>query len=115
MKPFVLIVEDDAGIKDSLETALRVKGLNTGSRETLVPEELEPAPDLILLDVSLCGTSGKEICTTLKKNPATAHIPVLMMSASSSQQAACMAAGANDFITKPFRLSDLINRIYNLI
>lgn len=115
MKPFVLIVEDDEGIKEALEIALRVKGLNISSRETLLPEELDQAPDLILLDVSLFGTSGKDICSTLKNNPETAHIPVLMMSASPSQQAACIAAGANDFITKPFRLSDLINRIYNLI
>ncbi len=57
---------------------------------------------LILMDKVLHSEDGLDICEQLKKNPSTAHIPVMMRSGHRDLQEICIAAGANQFIAKPF-------------
>lgn len=75
------------------------------------------APDVVLLDIGLPGMDGFEVCRRLKGDPATASIPVLLVTALSQrdQRLQGIGAGANDYITKPIDRSDLSLRVRNAI
>lgn len=115
MENSILIVEDDKDIRKSLEIFLKMKGFNASSTDDLVIEKLTPLPNLILMDVFLSGKSGKDLCRAIKNNSATAHIPVIMMSATPSARTSCLKAGANNFISKPFQLSEMMDTIEKLL
>lgn len=68
----------------------------------------KPLPDLYLLDVMLPDGNGLEICKQIKSNILTKHIPVIIMSAHSNEREVKQKSCANDFISKPFDLQDLI-------
>lgn len=67
--------------------------------------------DLILMDMLLSGTNGTEICQGFKKNETTSLIPILMFSAHPDAQQACLDAGADDFISKPFEMIEMLAKI----
>jgi len=77
----------------------------------------EVAPDVVLLDIGMPGMDGFEVCRRLKADPATAPIPVLLVTAMSQrdQRLLGIGAGANDYITKPVDRSDLSLRVRNAI
>lgn len=70
-------------------------------------------PDLVLLDVSMPGMSGYEVCARLKANPKLSHIPVIMLTAMAevNNRVQGLEAGADDYLTKPFSARELIARI----
>jgi DNA-binding response OmpR family regulator len=68
-------------------------------------------PDLILLDMLLSGRDGREIARHLKTQQATRHIPILMLSAHPSAEQEARAAGADDFLAKPFDLDVLLAKV----
>ncbi len=74
-------------------------------------------PDLILLDVMMPALDGYEACRRLKANPATAHIPVVMLSAKSqkAEQEVGRAAGAIDYICKPFTPKELVSQVREIL
>ncbi len=74
--------------------------------------ELEP-PDLVLLDVSMPGMSGFEVCTRIKSNPLTSSVPVIFVSALSESEEIIkgFGYGAVDYVTKPFRREELLARV----
>ena len=112
----VLLVDDEATVLEFEQDVLQMAGL-----DTLVASDGEQAlkitathhPDLILLDLMMPGMSGSEVMTSLKRNPATAPIPVLVVSALSSWQVIEEAhrSGAVDFLTKPFDPEELLIRV----
>ncbi len=67
--------------------------------------------DLVIMDMFLSGTNGTDICTGLKKDFSLAHIPLIMMSAHPDAESICMQAGADDFVSKPFDLDELLLKI----
>lgn len=77
----------------------------------------EEQPDIILLDVMMPGMDGYEVCQRLKDNPATAFIPVVMITALSQHEHRLkgLSAGADDFVTKPFDDFGLMSRISALL
>lgn len=116
----VLIVDDqDANrllLRDLLESqghevAEAVDGVEALQRVA------DAAPDVVLLDVGMPGIDGFEVCRRLKADPATATIPVLLVTALSQrdQRLLGIGAGANDYITKPIDKSDLSLRVRNAI
>ncbi len=113
----VFIVDDDRQICDILKNALLRKGydVDTLYDGTNILDSVKAAqPDIIFLDFSFpVGPNGIEICRTLKSNPGTKKIPVVMMTANEDAQSVdkCFEIGAEDYIFKPFNLSDLILRI----
>src|SRR5262249_19160545 len=74
-------------------------------------------PDLILLDLMLPELDGFAVCEILRHDPATASVPIIMLTAMSGELArvAGMEAGANDYITKPFSPRQLIARVEALL
>ncbi|HEY1709238.1 MAG TPA: PleD family two-component system response regulator [Rhizomicrobium sp.] len=80
--------------------------------------KMEPgAPDIVLLDVMMPGMDGFEVCRRIKSNPATAHIPVVMVTAldQPSDRVAGLEAGADDFLTKPVDDAALFARVRSLV
>jgi two-component system alkaline phosphatase synthesis response regulator PhoP len=93
------------------ETAVAVDG-----HETL-KKAAEFQPDLILLDIMMPKLSGFEVCKALKKDPATRHIMILMVTAlnESGDIERSLAAGCNDFYSKPIDKLGLVTRVKNLL
>ena len=77
----------------------------------------ETAPDLLLLDIMMPGLDGIEVCRAVKADPATAGIKVIMVTAKSGPRdiEAGREAGADHYVTKPFRLAELVVKIAELI
>src|SRR5918995_2340905 len=111
----VLIVEDDPDIAEGLRYNLQREGLET--RVALTGEQglaaaLDPKapPALVILDLMLPGMSGTELCRRLRREPATRRTPIIMLTArvSESDRVAGFDLGADDYITKPFSVRELL-------
>lgn len=68
-------------------------------------------PDLILLDIWMSGTDGRDVCRKIKSRPDMRHIPVIMISASRDVASSALASGADDFLPKPFDMDELMGKI----
>jgi len=116
----VLIVEDDPVILRLLEVNFELEGL-----EVLLAEDgaaglelaKERRPDLVVTDIMMPKLSGIELVESLKTDPLTAHIPIILLSAKAqtADLKAGMDAGADDYITKPFEPLDLLDRANSLL
>ncbi len=105
-KATILVIDDTPDNLSLMQLLLRdlykIKGANHGERGLEIAQT-EPQPDLILLDVMMPGMDGYEVCERLKKNPRTADIPVIFLTARSEVEDVekGFALGAVDYITKP--------------
>jgi DNA-binding response OmpR family regulator len=112
----ILVIENDAPTLELLGLFLEDTGFEVMTSEFKVPIEkiIADAPSLILLDYFLNYGHGKEICTEIKANPATKHIPVVLTSASIDLSRLALECGADAYIEKPFDLFTLENMIREL-
>jgi DNA-binding response OmpR family regulator len=113
-KKKIIVADDDAGIIDAVGIMLNMAGYDvqlTLAGGMLLSLQKEEYPDLILLDIWMSGEDGTEICRALKANEATRNIPVILFSASKEVEPAAFAAGADDFLAKPFDMKDLLSKI----
>ncbi len=116
----ILVVEDEADLQQVLEYNLRQAGhdVKIASRGydglKLAREE---HPDLVLLDLMLPDVSGNEICKQLKKNEATSHIPVMMVTARGEEidRVLGFELGADDYVVKPFSVRELLLRVQAIL
>jgi DNA-binding response OmpR family regulator len=112
----ILVVEDDLEQSELLCFNLKKAGFAIGTAVDGI-QALKKArsllPDLILLDLMLPEMDGFAVCEILRRDPATASVPIIMLTALSSELARIngLALGAADYITKPFNLKDLVKRI----
>ena len=67
------------------------------------------------MDMLLSGVNGTDLCVDLKKNPSTSRIPVIMISAHPNAKEICLEAGADEFISKPFDMNDILSKIDALL
>ncbi len=114
----LLIVDDEPDILEFLQVILEEEGyevLTSTKGEYLEQLHNGGLPQLILLDVLLSGKDGREIVRYLKSQDETKHIPVIMFSAHPSAEETARAAGAEDFIAKPFDIDDLLAKIARLL
>jgi two-component system, OmpR family, phosphate regulon response regulator PhoB len=115
-RPYVLVVEDETALQELLAYNLERAGFAVGQAhdgeeaETMIAER---APDVILLDWMLPMVSGLELCRRLRRRQATALVPILMLTARSEEpdRLRGLDTGADDYITKPFSVDELIARI----
>ena len=117
-KPCVLIVEDDAAIAEGLALNLKLQGFATevvGDAETALIRIDAGKPDLVLLDITLPKRSGIWVLEQLRN--AGNNVPVLVLSARQSEfdKVAALRLGADDYVTKPFALAELLARIATLL
>lgn len=115
MKPYVLIVEDEAPIQELLAYNLVSSGFEVNQafdgEEALIAVD-ERIPDLILLDWMLPHVSGIEICRRLRRRPSTQRVPIIILTARAEEpdRLRGLETGADDFIVKPFSIAEVIAR-----
>ena len=113
----VLVVEDEpdiAGlIKHTLERGGDLQVETVGSGDGALKAVAERPPELILLDLNLPVLGGLEVCRILRGRPETADVPIIMVTARSSEsdRVAGLDVGADDYLTKPFSLRELAARV----
>ncbi len=118
-RPLILLVEDNndlaAYITESLTPTYRVERTDNGSAG--LRSALDGIPDLIISDVLMPVMDGFELCQRLKGDIRTSHIPVILLTAKSTQENRIegLSLGANDYLTKPFHPTELGLRIRNLL
>jgi len=112
----LLLVDDEPDILESLEAMLSSKGYKIvtarNGEECLALMEKE-RPDLVLLDIMMPRLDGFEVCRRIKDSPATANVPVLLLTAmrETSDKVKGLDAGADDFISKPFKDAEVHARV----
>lgn len=113
MRGTILVADDDPGIVDALQMVLEdadyeVRTTMDGQTVRKVEDQL---PDIILLDIWMSGEDGRDICRLLKSRNATRNIPIIMISATSDLAQSAKAAGADDFLPKPFHMEHLLKKV----
>jgi DNA-binding response OmpR family regulator len=114
----ILVIDDDEGILDAFEamlddpkyfvtTALQADILDTLTKDTV--------PDLLIMDVLLSGTDGRDVCGKLKRNPLTKDMPIVMISAHPKAEAGVKKNGADAYLKKPFEMKDLFEILNKLL
>jgi two-component system, OmpR family, response regulator MprA len=117
----VLVVDDERAVRESLRRALELEGydveLAADGGEVLdrLDSETQPEPDVVVLDVLMPGTDGLEACRRLRR--AGHRLPVLMLTARAEveNRVEGLDAGADDYLTKPFALEELLARLRALL
>jgi DNA-binding response OmpR family regulator len=112
----VLIIEDEETLTENLADKLRSEGyavttaLDGENGLRLVREEV---PDLLVLDIMLPGLDGLSICRIVRRDMATAHIPIIMLTARGTEvdKIVGLESGADDYIVKPFALGEFLARV----
>ncbi|AEM78994.1 two-component system, OmpR family, alkaline phosphatase synthesis response regulator PhoP [Thermoanaerobacter thermohydrosulfuricus] len=112
----VLVIEDEIHILELLRYNLEAAGYKVITSENGkegLDKALEGKPDLVILDLMLPDVDGLEICKILKKNDETKNIPIIMLTAKSEEfdKVLGLELGADDYITKPFSVRELLARI----
>ncbi|HUL75248.1 MAG TPA: response regulator transcription factor [Vicinamibacterales bacterium] len=116
----VLVVEDNTDIAELVRHYLERAGhavdiASSGSEA--VPRARKAAPDLVVLDLMLPGMDGLLVCQALRRDPATAAIPVIMLTARGEEadRVRGLELGADDYVTKPFSPKELVARVAALL
>jgi len=116
----VLVIEDEPRLRFIVERQLKEAGFDVVAEESgeAAMKTLETlTPDLVLVNILLTGIGGIEVCERIRANRKLANVPVIFFTAKTDDEsrARCMAAGANDYITKPWNRDDLLLRVRNAI
>ena len=120
MRKKILVVDDDADLVELLSFNLKQAGYLIGTASNGV-DALKKAralePNLIVLDVMMPELDGFAVCEILRRDPTTSSIPIMMLTALSSElgRVAGLGSGATDFVTKPFSPRLLVQRIEELL
>ena len=118
--PRVLVADDDPDIRDLVCLAVRRAGgtvvASVGDGRAALAAVRDQPPTRAVLDVSMPGASGLEVCTALRADGATAGVRVLLLSAGASPDdvARGLAAGADAYLAKPFGVAELVRRVRDL-
>ncbi len=109
----ILVADDDPAICDATQLMLEDAGYTV---ETTIDGEVIPMLkkgnfDLLLLDIWMSGSDGRDIAKYIKTNKNLLHTPIIMISASRDLAKAAVESGAEDFLEKPFRMDDLLAKV----
>lgn len=114
----ILVVDDDPDIGIMLKMMLEFKGydvtlLNRADKTYDVLNNNDI--DLVILDMLIAGDNGTDVCATIRKEESASALPVMMISALPDARQSCLQAGANEFLSKPFEMQDLLSKVQELI
>ena len=115
--PRVLVADDEDDIRALVAVAVRRAGCtvvgSVGDGDAALTQARAELPDLTVLDVSMPGRTGLEVCTELRADPATTAVRVLLLSAGASAEdvARGLAAGADAYLPKPFTVAGLVAEV----
>ena len=112
----LLLVEDDLALRELLEYRFEKEGYtvrSTADGDEALLLASEEVPDLVILDWMIEGTSGIEVCRRLRRDKASAHVPIIMLTAREAEDDRIrgLDTGADDYITKPFSPRELLARV----
>jgi two-component system phosphate regulon response regulator PhoB len=116
MRERILVVEDEKDVREMIRLNLKAAGFDVveagNGAEALALAKNDP-PKVIILDLMMPEMSGIEVCRALRRNPATSRIPVLMLTAKSTEEDKVVGfeVGADDYVTKPFSPRELVLRV----
>lgn len=115
-KPKILIVEDDADIRELLQYSLGREGYEVAAApdgKAALPAARRLVPDLVLLDLMLPGSDGLEVCRQLRADRATAGAAIIMVTAKGEESDVVLGLGlgADDYVLKPFKTNELLARV----
>jgi len=118
--PKILVVDDDIHATTLFKTILTAKGFDAfivNDSAIAVQTAEATKPDLIILDLMMPEPNGFELCKMLRADPKYSRIPIVIFTAMGDNESKALAldAGADEFLTKPFRVEDLMLRIQALI
>lgn len=116
MKPKILVVDDEQDAIELIEYNLEAAGYRVITAENgaeAVQKTRTTIPDLVVLDLMLPEVDGLEVCKILRRDPSTASIPIIMLTARASEldRVLGLEIGADDYVTKPFSPRELVLRI----
>jgi two-component system response regulator RpaA len=120
MKPCILLIEDDSDMRELVANHLRHGGFDVHSAEDGIKGQalaFQVVPDVILLDLMLPKVDGLTLCQRLRRDERTARIPILMLTAlgDTKDKVSGFNSGADDYLTKPFDLEELMVRVKALL
>lgn len=120
MKTRILIVDDEPDIVELVEFNFKGAGfevISAGDGNEALRKVRADRPDLILLDLMLPGIDGMEVCKTLRREPATANLPIIILTAKAGEidRVLGLELGADDYVTKPFSPRELILRVKSIL
>jgi len=113
-KSLILVLDDDPDICVMIKMVLDYYGydaMDAENEENARKIISSNHVDLLIMDMLLSGVDGTDICRQLKQDKETSSIPILMFSAHPTAKETCLAAGADDFISKPFEMNDMMDKI----
>jgi DNA-binding response OmpR family regulator len=117
----ILIIEDELSVRESIRDILALENLDctlVESGEAGLTVARKTAPRMVVTDVQLPDVSGFQVCQDLKRDPASRHIPVVMMSGrftDPEDKIQGLESGADDYFVKPFDPSYFLARIKSLL
>jgi DNA-binding response OmpR family regulator len=117
LKKTILAIDDDNDILNIISIILKNRGYTviTDTTGSYIDGMQQNFPDLVILDIELNGHDGRDICKKLKSDKTTAAIPVLFFSANLDLHNICAACNADDYLNKPFEISEFILKVEKLM
>jgi phosphate regulon transcriptional regulator PhoB len=120
MKPRILVVDDEPDALDLIDFNLKAAGydvVTAGDGAEALKKARAVLPELILLDVMLPEVDGMEVCKALRRDPSTADIPIIMLTAKAAEidRIIGLELGADDYVTKPFSPRELVLRVKKIL
>ncbi len=118
--PMVMVADDDVLVRELLDTGLRRKGFAVqvfADGEQLLHAVRTDPPAAVVVDWLMPGPQGPDICSRMKADAATARVPVLMLTSRGMDQHVeqALAAGVDDYVTKPFHVAEVARVVQQLI
>jgi DNA-binding response OmpR family regulator len=120
MTSSVLVIEDEAPLRANLTRILAAEGFRVivaADGDEGIRRVLEERPDLVICDILMPGTNGFGVLAALRSRPETATIPFIFLTASADKEdlARGLKSGANEYVTKPFKIADLLAAVKRLL
>ncbi|HKU71179.1 MAG TPA: response regulator [Burkholderiales bacterium] len=116
----VLVIEDEASLRANLTRILTAENygvVTAADGDEGIRRVLEDQPDLVICDILMPGTDGFGVLAALRSRPETAAIPFIFLTASADKEdlARGLRKGANEYVTKPFKIADLLAAVKRLL